>query len=213
MQLGDRAAAALEYGKEVRLAIRALGRHGLDAFERAEKDVQQVQHMDAVAQKNAMLARVGAGKTCMAIDGAGRQQAAIGLCAHQVFRSPFMFARKVDPTVDAQTVRRDQHPSHARMRCTLGRGWLSSLALALLTPDPSPEQVRLWDEWMQRKLKGVADPDQEPLGGPSREQSPLERGSSGGAAAARIFPNLAKHPRFIPEMMSSYLTAILQDNI
>ena len=40
--------------------------------------------------------------------------------------------------------------------------------------------MRLWDEWMQRKLKGVADPDQEPLGGPSREQSPLERGSSGG---------------------------------
>ena len=95
-----------------------------------------------------------------------------------------MFARKVDPTVDAQTVRRDQHPSHARMRCTLGRGWLSSLALALLTPDPSPEQVRLWDEWMQRKLKGVADPDQEPLGGPSREQSPLERGSNGAAATS-----------------------------
>ena len=36
---------------------------------------------------------------------------------------------------------------------------------------------------MQRKLKGVADPDQEPLGGPSREQSPLERGSSGAAAS------------------------------
>ena len=37
---------------------------------------------------------------------------------------------------------------------------------------------------MQRKLKGVADPDQEPLGGPSREQSPLERGSNGAAAAS-----------------------------
>ena len=44
--------------------------------------------------------------------------------------------------------------------------------------------MRLWDEWMQRKLKGVADPDQEPLGGPSREQSPLERGSNGAAAAS-----------------------------
>ena len=73
VELGNGAAAALQYGKEVRLTIRPFGRHGLDAFERAEKDVQQVQHMDAVAQKNAMLARVGAGKTCMAIDGAGRQ--------------------------------------------------------------------------------------------------------------------------------------------
>ena len=39
---------------------------------------------------------------------------------------------------------------------------------------------------MQRKLKGVADPDQEPLGGPSREQSPLERGSNGAAAASDL---------------------------
>jgi hypothetical protein len=36
---------------------------------------------------------------------------------------------------------------------------------------------------MQRKLKGVADPDQEPLGGRLREQSPLERVAKGTAEA------------------------------
>ena len=36
---------------------------------------------------------------------------------------------------------------------------------------------------MQRKLKGVADPDQEPLGGRLKEQSPLERSANGAAEA------------------------------
>lgn len=61
--------------------------------------------------------------------------------APAVFRSPNMFARKVDPDVD-------------------------------------PGTVRLWDEWMGKKLKGWAPADQEQMGVRRGGISlpPLERG-------------------------------------
>mmetsp|Transcript_21291 Transcript_21291/g.48942 ORF Transcript_21291/g.48942 Transcript_21291/m.48942 type:complete len:305 (-) Transcript_21291:241-1155(-) len=64
--------------------------------------------------------------------------------APDVFKSPYMFARKFDPGVD-------------------------------------PNAVRLWDDWMGRKLKGEADPEQAPLGGrPPRPPVAAEGGAADG---------------------------------
>ena len=69
----------------------------------------------------------------------GGPQVVNSSAAPAVLRSPYMFARKVDPSVDAGT-------------------------------------VRLWDEWMRRKLAGWRPPDQETLGGAHRNKSAaLER--------------------------------------
>ena len=74
--------------------------------------------------------------------------------APAVFRTPYMFARKVEPSVDAET-------------------------------------VRLWDEWMAKKLRGQRHDDQEVLGGTTPRVaagdilSNLERSaSSGGGGGA-----------------------------
>jgi len=73
--------------------------------------------------------------------------------APAVFQSPYMFARKVDPSVDAET-------------------------------------VRLWDEWMGKKLKGWTPPDQELLGGDSTSATlpPLERSPTHKSTAEPVNP-------------------------
>ena len=87
----------------------------------------------------------------MGVDYVGGPQVINSSALPGVLRSPYMFARKVDPTVDADT-------------------------------------VRLWDEWMAKKLRGAAPGDQDVLGGmpaPAariRAEDTLERlsGSSSG---------------------------------